>query len=166
MNKYYVLAVFTGAVGGALLPFFYFKKKYKTIADEEIQSVKDTFSERKEKTKTLEQLTNYDDRLKESSEPQTDRPYVISPDDFGEYDDYETISLNLYADGILADDNDEIISTDEMDEIIGREAFDHFGEYEEDSVFIRNDAHKCDYEILKSLEDYTDVLVRKPYLAR
>lgn len=34
----------------------------------------------------------------------------------------------------------------------------HFGEYEEDAVFVRNDAKKCDYEILKDLRRFCDVL--------
>lgn len=91
---------------------------------------------------------------------------MISPNELDEYDDYETISLTLYADGTLTDDNDEVLSEDEIEEIIGKDSLNHFGEYEEDSVFVRNDARKCDYEILKSLEDYAEVLARKPYLAR
>ena len=74
--------------------------------------------------------------------------------------------MTLYADGTLTDDNDEVLSEDEIEEIIGKDSLNHFGEYEEDSVFVRNDARKCDYEILKSLEDYAEVLARKPYLAR
>ncbi len=177
MNKYYVLAALTGSAVGALLARFYFKKKYADIAEEEINSVKDAFDERKkDKTAeeqhevTTEERTHYNDYIRDYVEeiPQqpSDLPYVISPNELDEYDDYETISLTLYADGTLTDDNDEILSEDEIEEIIGKDSLNHFGEYEEDSVFVRNDARKCDYEILKSLEDYAEVLARKPYLAR
>ena len=80
--------------------------------------------------------------------------YVISPDEFGELDDYAKISLTYYADGILADENCIII--DNVEEIVG-DALDHFGEYEEDSVFCRNDTKRFDYEILKDLRRYADV---------
>ncbi len=83
-------------------------------------------------------------------------PYVISPDQFSEGDEYDKITLTYYdGDGILADDNDEIIN--EVDEIVGDDFVDHFGEYEEDSVYIRNDILRCDYEICKDLRSYKDV---------
>ena len=177
MNKYYILAALTGSAAGALLARFYFKKKYADIAEEEINSVKDALSERKKVRVaeeqceiTTEERTRYNDCIRDYVEdvPQqsSERPYVISPNELDEYDDYETISLTLYADGTLTDDNDEVLSEDEVEEIIGKDSLNHFGEYEEDSVFVRNDARKCDYEILKSLEDYAEVLARKPYLAR
>ena len=37
---------------------------------------------------------------------------------------------------------------DAADAIIGEGSLERFGEYEEDSVFVRNDRLKCDYEIL------------------
>lgn len=80
-------------------------------------------------------------------------PYVISPDEFGEID-YTQISLTYYADGILADENGEIV--DNIEEIVG-DALEHFGEYEDDSVFCRSDPKRCDYEILKDLRRYADV---------
>ena len=83
-------------------------------------------------------------------------PYVISPDQFSEGDEYDKITLTYYdGDGILADDNDEIIN--EVDEVVGDNFVDHFGEYEEDSVYVRNDILRCDYEICKDLRSYKDV---------
>ena len=32
----------------------------------------------------------------------------------------------------------------------------HFGEYEEDTVFVRNNDLKCDYEILRTIEDFEE----------
>ncbi len=75
-----------------------------------------------------------------------DAPYVIPPYEFGELDKYAQISLTYYADGVLADEDGEEI--DNIEEIVG-DALSHFGEYEEDSVYVRNDAKRCDYEILK-----------------
>lgn len=97
-----------------------------------------------------------DEEKKGGSESvENDRPYVITPEDFAELEDYDTISLIYYADGVLADDQDEVI--DNVDEIVGAESLITFGEYEDDSVFVRNDRLKADYEILLDARRYVDV---------
>lgn len=83
-----------------------------------------------------------------------ERPYVIAPEEFGELD-YETISLTYYEDGVLTDDGDNII--EDVDDIVGEDSLNHFGEYEDDSVFVRNDARECDYEILMDTRRYYDI---------
>ncbi len=80
-------------------------------------------------------------------------PYVISPDEFDELEGYTPISLTYFADGVLADEHGVIV--DDVEEIVGN-ALDHFGEYEEDSVFVRNDAKRCDYEILRDEHTYEE----------
>ena len=87
-------------------------------------------------------------------------PYVISPEEFGEFDDYEKISLTYYADGVLADDNNEVV--DDVEDIVG-DAPDHFGEYEDDSVFVRCDERKCDYEILLDQRTFSEVSDSNPH---
>ena len=85
----------------------------------------------------------------------TKKPYVISPDEFGELDEYEAVSLNYYADGVLTDDWDNVI--EDVDGIVGKDSLTHFGEYEEDSVFVRNDNLKTDYEILMDVRNFSSV---------
>lgn len=82
----------------------------------------------------------------------TKKPHVISPDDFGELDDYNRISLTYYADGIVEDEDREIVN--DVDELIGEDSLTHFGEYEDDSVFVRNDYLRTDFEILKDYRSY------------
>lgn len=89
-------------------------------------------------------------------------PYVIAPEEFGELDGYSTISITYYADQVLADDADHIIN--DVEDTVGFDSLTHFGEYEDDSVFVRNDRRKCDYEILLSQRKYSEVLKEKPYL--
>lgn len=84
-----------------------------------------------------------------------DEPYVISPEEFGELD-YEKISLTYYADDVLADEFDGLVEN--VDSIVGLESLNTFGEYEDDSVFVRNDKLRCDYEILKDLRRWEDVV--------
>ena len=87
------------------------------------------------------------------------RPYVIAPERLGENEEYETITLLYYADKVLADDNDELV--EDIDSKIGIDSLTHFGEYEDDSVCVRNDVRKVDYEILLSLKEYSEVLLEK-----
>lgn len=93
-----------------------------------------------------------------------DRPYVISPEEFGEFDDYTKISLSFFSDHVLTDENYEVV--DNVDDMVGAESLNHFGEYEDDSVFVRNDRLKVDYEILLDQRKYSDVVASKPYLAK
>lgn len=90
----------------------------------------------------------------EEDEDMSDGPYVISPDEFDE-NGYDTESLVMYADGMVTDSYGNVI--DDVDDIIGLESLEHFGEYEDDSVFVRNDELECDYEILKDYRNYYDV---------
>ena len=108
--------------------------------------------------------TNYSDVTKQETSDKEDetveKAYVISPDEFGEFEDYEKISLTYYADQVLADNNDDLV--DDIENVVGFDSFNHFGEYEEDSVFVRNDWLKCDYEILADPRNYHDVKKKKP----
>lgn len=104
-----------------------------------------------------QQYTPAASQMKSTFEKDVEAPYVISPDEFGEIG-YTQVSLTFYADSILADENGYIV--DDIEEIVG-DALEHFGEYEEDSVFCRSDPKRCDYEILKDLRRYAEV--RKNY---
>ena len=44
--------------------------------------------------------------------------------------------------------------------MIGPDALDHFGEYEDDSVYIRDEINEMDYEILKSEKKFSEIPVR------
>lgn len=112
--------------------------------------------------------TNYSD-----VEPETDKevneesmdidmkPYVIPPEEFGEFEEYEQIGLIYYADQVLTDDDDKLV--EDIENTVGFDSLNHFGEYEDDSVFVRNDRLKCDYEILLDQRKYSDVINRKPH---
>mgnify|MGYP007007453797 CR=1 FL=1 len=82
-------------------------------------------------------------------------PYVIPPEEFGE-NDYQTETLYLYADDVLTDDMDNPI--EDVDGMVGEDSLTHFGEYEDDSVFVRNDVLKIDFEILLDSRPYSEVV--------
>lgn len=95
------------------------------------------------------------------AEHDSNKPYVVSPEEFGEKG-YTVISLSYYADGVLADEDDHVV--EDVDAVIGYESLEHFGEYENNSVHVRNDRLRCDYEILIDLREYSEVISAKPYL--
>lgn len=90
----------------------------------------------------------------EEDESMAYEPYAISPEDSGE-SDYTQINLTYYSDGTLADDEDEIL--EDIANTVGVDFASHFGEYEDDTVFIRNDRLKCEYEIQRDNRTYEEV---------
>lgn len=131
--------------------------------EEEAEAEPKTDIHEEEKTEEAKQLLldlEYTNEENIEKEDKLMDPYVISPEEFGELDDYDTDSLTYYEDGVLTNDMDEPI--DNIDDIVGKESLERFGEYEDDSVFVRNDRLKCDYEILKDYRKYSEV-TRRPY---
>ena len=169
LNKVLIFSV--GATIGSVITWKLVKTKYERIAQEEIDSVKEVYSKKIQKEVEMETYktmsSKYDtasneciesdnkDEEEEKDDMITDGPYVISPDEFGNEFDYEEASLTYYADGVLTDDQDNII--EDVDGLVGLDSLNHFGEYEDDSVFVRNDALQTDYEILADLRNYSDV---------
>ena len=89
-----------------------------------------------------------------------DGPYVISPEEFDEIDGYDAVSLTYYhGDKVLTNMWDSPLDEDEIEEMVGKDFAEHYGEYEEDSVFIRNDDLKADYEICRDWRSFKDVVL-------
>ncbi len=171
MTTWNKLAIFvTGIVLGSAITWNYVKTKYAKIADEEIASVKAAFKSEKsnedsdiceekndiEKMEELAIANRYvtHDKVIKKEETDMNEPYVISPDDFDE-NGYEIVSLTYYADDVLTDEHDNVIRN--RDKLIGKDSLTKFGEYEEDSVFVRDDERKIDYEILADTRNYHDL---------
>lgn len=181
-NKVVNFIMFTaGAAAGSVVTWKLLKTKYEKLAQEEINSVKEVFSRREkeleskvdeapepnqeEPSKSEEQIayeakltnlgyTDYSNINDKDDEPVSSvSPYVISPDEFGCAEGYDFINLTYYADGILADDDGDII---DVEETIGSEALRRFGEYEPDVVHVRNDVRRVDYEVCRDLETYKE----------
>ena len=47
---------------------------------------------------------------------------------------------------------------EDIDRVVGKDSLTHFGEYEDDSVYVRNDRLKCEYEILLRVGKFEDRL--------
>lgn len=85
---------------------------------------------------------------------------VIEPEEFGEDEEYDQVSLTLYADGILADEDDRVIS--DVEGLIGKGSLDRIGEYEDDALHVKNEALKTYYEILEEERSYEKATGKKP----
>lgn len=123
-----------------------------SLADDEVEAMV------KEKAKAIVDECNdiLEGSKTEEMKTYKNKPYVIHPDEFGEKD-YNIVTLAYYKDGVVTTYNTgEVLSNDEVENLVGIESLSHFGEYEEDTVFVRNDSRKIDYEILRSEDAYTD----------
>lgn len=182
MSKSSILAFIFGAAIGSVITWRLVKTKYEQYADNEIKEMKEYYSSKTENRKKqetpIEESTendtvdspktaanveyqkiikenNYTDDIMEGVICMSDKPYAIFPDEFGEKDNYACVSLNYYADGVLTDDQD--IPIEDADLLVGGDFAEYFGEYEDDSVFIRNDNEATDYEILRDLRNFSDL---------
>ena len=181
LNKVFIFAA--GTVIGSAVTWKIIKTKYEQIANKEIESVKERFRNREnaaeddasDEEKNVDNslkdrdLSSYESIINENAyrnystpkgseneikeEESVDGPYVIPPEEYDE-NDYETESLTYYADGVLTDIYDNII--EDVEGTVGTDSLTHFGEYEDDSVFVRNDERQIDYEILLDSDKYYD----------
>lgn len=168
-----VMAFAVGAAAGVAATWKFFEEKYARIAQEEIDSVKEVFSKRdkkddapkpksvEEKKESFEPVFSRSE-VKKTSEiidysgysssqdekPEEPKPYVIPPEAFGELEEegYTNVSLTFCSDQVVIDDNNDIL--EDVNDVIGFDSLSHFGEYEDDAVYVRNDKLRCDYEIL------------------
>lgn len=169
-----LLIFVTGAAIGSVVTWKLVAAKYKQIADEEIESVKehydnklsvlnDIFKNDVSEADLDEEDEEFNEEDKEeykkiadvySSESEKSVPYVITPDEFGEFEDYDQINLTYYSDGIIIDDLTERIVED-VEELIGPN-LDRIGEYEDDVLHVRNEELEVDYEILAVEDKYKE----------
>lgn len=104
---------------------------------------------------TINEYTEEEEPDEEEEEEDMNKPYVIAPEEVGN-EEYKVVSLTYYLDKVLADENDEIV--EDVEGLVGFESLTHFGEYEEDSVYVRNDRLGLDYEILLDQRTYAEAV--------
>ena len=87
------------------------------------------------------------------------QPYVITPEQYEDNVDYTKVSLTWYNDEVLEDDWGNVL---DPDDVIGRDALKTFGQYEKDSVFVRDDDEQIDYEVLLDTRSYKETYGHDP----
>lgn len=174
MGKFsYIVTFAVGALAGSAVAWHYAKKQYEEIIQREIDSVKEAFhrnyntdcdepectpveSKEEEKDPVMEEYKQTAQQYNTINGKKVyyEDIYIITPDEFGEETNNSIRSLTYFSDGILADDSGEIIN---IDDTIGHEALTAFGEYEEDSVHVRNNRLCIDFEVLLDSHKYSEV---------
>lgn len=195
------LLFIAGAAIGSAATWHVLKTAYERIANDEIESVRESYRRKMEETKQDNSEDNVDEKpstitaeeadeyvgvkrkagytdycgysrptniekgkVPEKMKPE-DLPYVIPPEEFGDLDDYAQVSLTYFKDGVLADEGTADI-VDDVDATVGESSLSTFGMYESDSVFVRNDRLKSDYEILADERTYDEYVNERPFLNR
>lgn len=187
-DKLSSVIIFCGGIFiGGFLTWDLFKTKYEKIADEEIASVKKTFEHRESRPdknyKVEEELKgngayvniidsnsyrNYSNTTIETNKKggtadmELNHPYVITPEQYEDNVDYTKVSLTWYSDEVLEDDWGNVL---DPDDVIGRDALATFGQYEDDSVFVRDDDEQIDYEVLRDTRSYEETYGHDPVAA-
>ena len=177
----------TGSIIGSAITYMILRKPMEEEFQRRVDSIKDAYRKESEKyaiknyEKGVEEAKNkttVEEKLKVFSTERTDytqfwrgddsdkkdsplkkeaKISIISPEEFGEMG-YQTINLTYFADGVLVDDRYGVMEEDELEMAVGRDSLSHFGDYEEDSVHVRNEQREIDYEILLDPRTYEEFL--------
>lgn len=172
MNKGFIfLGTICGAIIGAAVSYFITTNRCRTnIAnelEEEYAEAKAAFERKYEKRmgepvikKDIEEykdlVSNYESPIEDSddiSDNVAANIVAITLDEFGTRDDYEQRILYCYDDGIIVDEREYVVdNNDQIGDIDPRDYFDD----ENESMYIRNDGLKIDFEIIHIEREYND----------
>lgn len=185
----YILAFTAGGAIGATVAYKLLEEKYERIAQEKIKSIKEAYTVPRlieegitedipEANDTDEHQTivqdyisndpsqpvpQYTDYTTMATKPvefvDDDEPYVIEPIQAGD-DDYEITTYTLYGDGVLADEMN--MPVEDISGTVGKDYAEHFGEYDDEAVYIRNDRLRTDFEVLREGRTYAELMTRGP----
>lgn len=166
MNRqmvYFLVGIAVGGIG----TYLYMDYKNKNTFDREQLAMekansKEVFTKDKPEIKQVyEKLAKDYSAISKTKEedPKTEKTdlnaVLIPPEDFGDDESYDQVSLYYTEDAVLVDDNNERI--DNPADLVGSDYASHFGDFEDDAVYFRNDKYKTYYEILRSLKKYSEI---------
>lgn len=186
------IAFLVGAGIGALVTSGLLKKKYEDLAQEEINSVKETFSCRvkpyegpvEEMTDEAYERLHYGGKMKDrpstpyhtmartaiklmADDEVVDEialPYVIPVAEFIEdKETYDKITLYYYnQDDTLSGEDDEVVT--DVESLIGADGLLCFGSLSDDPdiVYIRNEQLMIDYEVINIDNSYQEAILGIP----
>ena len=180
------IVIFTaGAAIGSAVTWTVLRSRYDQMVQEDIESVRESFSmlnhkdsdeevedapdeyyetedEESQEVKYYKDIidsSNYTGDIEENDvdeEYPSRIPEVIEPEEFGEKEGYQTVSMTYYEENkVLVDETyNEVVEN--IEELVGIDFATHFGEFEDDSVHVRNHALETDFEILKVERAYSE----------
>lgn len=156
MNKF--MAFSLGVIAGAAGAYYFVKKNIGDKMNTELNGIREFYRKKytpygesveeaveEEETKDI---PIYDKPQYE--ETNVENPYPITPEEFGESEDYDMVTLrydgkNLYRSG----KNGTRTIVKNAEKIVGSTFAKWLGAYEPDVAYIRNDVVMTDYEIIR-----------------
>ena len=170
-----IMIFVAGAGIGSAITYKLVKKQYDQIIQEEIDSVKEAFSNKPDSTDAekseeeepepekvkyrsiVDEAGYATESEKEEEEEDMEKPHIISPEEFGD-SDYAVLTLTYFLDGTVLNDRNKIVTN--VEELIGEGFSKHFGDYPEDpdTVYVRNDNLGIDFEVLKDYREYSETV--------
>lgn len=167
-----------GALVGAVVAARAVREKYQQEAEEEIAEMREYYREKQQETKTEEVKEEKEESTEEYKEIVKDEGYtnytqyndvkpeekidddvedewtpsIIDPEEFGEDPSYDTATLTYFKDGVLADEVDEVMDP----KMVGEENLKIFDEFGARSIYVRNDEHMIDFEIIRDDYPYSE----------
>lgn len=167
-----------GALVGAVVAAKAVRERYHQEAEEEIAEMREYYREKQQETKTEEVKEEKDESTEEYKEIVKDEGYtnytqyndikpeekidddvedewtpsIIDPEEFGEDPSYDTATLTYFKDGVLADEVDEVMDP----KMVGEENLKIFDEFGARSIYVRNDEHMIDFEIIRDEYPYSE----------
>ena len=179
-----LLCFVAGAAIGSVVTWKLIEKKYKDLADEEIESVVETFKNKNINNVTdvnndisddniikSDSVTDVDDDIEKTeveeyneiidNENYSDEKselttpiFIIDENEFGVMDGYDTKTWTCWADNVVTDEYEMEVAN--PSKYIGDAACDLARSDETGVCFVRNIDEKCDYEVMTSEKNYNE----------
>ena len=176
-----LLGFAAGLVVGAVAGIYLAKDKIMADAKQEIEEVREYYKSKKESKKEEVKEEQVEEQVEEQPKEEKeeykeiannyvnynkieqpkvqtmleDEPYTIDVDEFGMNEEYDTMCLTYFADGVLVDDSDEVV--EDPDVVVGLDNLKIFEEFGASAVYVRNEIWKTDFEILKDDWNWADL---------
>ena len=137
----------------------------ETLSDEDKKEyeVDDTNEEEPDYREIIERM-NYSDFSKKKEEPEempedtiNNGSYIITPDDFIDNPNYDKVTLTYFEDDEIFTDIEENVIPD-GNTLVGNDNLKSFGEYEENTLFVRNELLGTDYEVILEEGSYAEFM--------
>lgn len=110
------------------------------------------YSAEKEAADFIERMIPRQDEVRDTS-----KPYNIAPDEFEEFDEYDSDEYTYYEDGYLTDSYGMPISDEDILNTIGEDFDTYFGSYDDDQIWIRNERLRMDFSVVRDIDRFVDV---------
>ncbi len=152
-----VIAFSIGAAVGAFVTWRLVTERYNKILEEKLKDVEKNDPEnievdetKREEYKQVVADFGYSEDNEKKGEEFAEDPFsvihIIDPEEMNDDTDLNVEYCTLYANDVLTDDHDNVM---DIETTIGLRALEHFGEYDRDTVYVRNDETHTYYEVLR-----------------